>query len=50
MANDGMSSKTCSIIVGGKKETIPVNLADAVICGLDNYFTRSIMDDRGWMW
>ena len=31
MANDGMSSKTCSIIVGGKKETIPVNLADAVI-------------------
>jgi glycerol-1-phosphate dehydrogenase [NAD(P)+] len=31
MANNGMSSKTCSIVIGEKKETIPVNLADAVI-------------------
>jgi glycerol-1-phosphate dehydrogenase [NAD(P)+] len=44
IANNGMSSKTCSIIVGGKKETIPVNLADAVIVDM-----TIISDAPSWM-
>jgi len=34
IANNGMSSKTASIYVSGKKESIPVNLADAVMVDL----------------
>jgi glycerol-1-phosphate dehydrogenase [NAD(P)+] len=31
IANNGISSKTSSVCVGGKKEMIPVNLADAIM-------------------
>jgi len=34
IANNGMSSKTCSIYVKGKKETIPVDMADALLIDL----------------
>jgi glycerol-1-phosphate dehydrogenase [NAD(P)+] len=44
VANNGMSSKTASISIKGKKETIPVSLADALIVDL-----AIVSDAPTWM-